>query len=94
VVVCWRRAELDALELDALDLAGGRGGRPRAGGGGRRARHQRPARAEVLAVVAELAAVAMRVVLRWSRTWWSPSWWRCFRSSGRRLSSAGRRRVT
>jgi hypothetical protein len=24
-------------------------------------------------VVAELAAVVMRVVLRWSRTWWSPS---------------------
>jgi hypothetical protein len=65
-------AALVAAPLD-LELAQPRcvrrAGRPEhVGGGGRRARHQRPARAEVLAVVDTLAAVAMRVVLRWSRT--------------------------
>jgi hypothetical protein len=28
-------------------------------------------------VVAELAEVTMRVVRRWLRPWWSPSWWWC-----------------
>jgi len=52
-------AELAAAPLDLAALAA----MVARAGGGRRARHQRPARAEVLVVVAELAAVAMR---------WSP----------------------